>query len=117
MDNIFSIVDLGHLGLSLERLKVGVAAENIANVHNVNYLSKGVNRQEFQSLLRGEEVFRHENGLTEADIERVIQVDGKSINLDSEVLSVTDAEIRYQAIAQMIQKKFGLLELSMGVKK
>lgn len=118
MDGIFSIVDLAHLGLSIEKLKVGVAAENIANVHNVNYSQKVVNGEEFQSLLQSDSVFRQDGGLLKEDINSAVYSNNhSSINLDDEVLSVTNAELRYQAIAQMIQKKFGLIELSMGVKK
>ncbi len=117
MDNIFSIVDLGHVGLSLERLRVSVAAENIANVHNLDYVSKEINKQEFKSLLSSDAVSWDNHAEFKEEIGNVIDVDGKPINLDGEVLNVSDAEIRYQAIAQMIQKKFGLLELSMGVKK
>jgi len=119
MDGIFSVVDLAHLGLSLEKLNVGVAAANIANVHNATYSPKIINKLEFQSLLEGDLPLQHEGAsLSAGDIDVLItSEEGVAINLDNEVLSVTNAEMRYQAIAQMIQKKFGILELSMGVKK
>lgn len=116
MESLFSIVDIGRLGLSIEKLKVNVASENIANVNNINYTSKKINFDQLLTVLEGS------NSL---DVSRPIEISDSGLayedpdmrtSLDQEVISLADSEVRYQVIAQSIQKKFGLMDLVIGGK-
>jgi flagellar basal body rod protein FlgB len=115
MDNLFSIIDLAKVGLMAERAKVEVSAANIANIHNPQFEAKEVN---FEKLLMEMEIAERSSA-DEFTIDSNSIVDNKTggeINLDQEVSHMTDAELRYQTIAQAIQKKFGLMDLIIGGK-
>jgi flagellar basal body rod protein FlgB len=115
MDNLFSIIDLAKIGLMAEKAKVEVSSYNIANIHNPQFERKEVN---FEKLLMEIEIAEKSNS-DEFTIDRNSIVDDKvngEINLDQEIARMADAELRYQAIAQSIQKKFGLMDLIIGGK-
>ena len=118
MDNLFSVIDAARVGLMAEKAKVEVFASNIANVHNSKYTPKEVN---FKKLIDAMESVENTGYLDEAGstIETELIVDlkpGATINLDDEVAGMTEAELRYQAIAQLMQKKMGLIDLLIGGK-
>lgn len=117
MTNISSIVDLGGMGLSLEKVKSYVASENIANVNNPNYAAKSIN---FRSLLDISDNLSNQD-LTATRLQNnsayIEEHPGKKIALDEEVLRVSDAELRFQVISDIIQRKFGMMDLVHGAKK
>ncbi len=119
MDNLFSIIDIAKIGLMAERAKVEVSGFNIANIHNPQFQGKEVN---FEKLLAEMEIAERSSTdelKTQFTIDKNSIVDDKisgEINLDQEVARMTDAELRYQTIAQTIQKKFGLMDLVIGGK-
>ena len=119
MDNLFSIIDIAKVGLMAERAKVEVSASNIANIHNPQFEAKEVN---FEKLLMEMEIAERSSSdelSSQFTIDSNSIVDNKTggeINLDQEVSHMTDAELRYQTIAQAIQKKFGLMDLIIGGK-
>lgn len=108
MNSIYSIIDSAQSGLSVESLKAYVATQNIANVNTEGYVKKAANFNSFSDALNKSEITPSEN---------LVELPGASISLDSEVIAMTDAGLRYQVIAEMIQKKFGLIELAYGAKK
>lgn len=115
---ISSVVDLGGVGLSVEQVKSHAASQNIANVNNPNYVTKSVN---FNALLDvRNEALKNEGVVTE-DLQNkaayILEQPNKKISLDEEVLNLSNAELRYQVTAQIIQKKFGIMDLVLGVKK
>lgn len=114
MENIYSVIDMGKLGLDIERLKVKVSAENIANVSNSGYVRHVV---DFEKILSAFEDVESGSSIDENSVDTMKVRDdsyGSAIKLDQEVVDITNAEMRYKAIAQMVQKKFGLLELAMN---
>lgn len=115
MDNIYSVIDVGKLGLDIERMKVKVSAENIANVANETFVKQKVDfvkiLQAFDDALSGESV--DSNSIEKIRSNESASV-GEAINLDQEIVDINNAEMRYKVIAQVIQKKFGLLELAMN---
>lgn len=118
MDNLFPVVDVAKIGLMAEKAKADVYSNNIANVHNSNYVARQIN---FRKLLGAMESVGRLGADGESDF--VIQPDsivdknpGTTINLDHEVAGMAEAELRYQTIAQAIQKKFGLMDLIIGSK-
>lgn len=114
MENIYSVIDMGKLGLDIERLKVKVSAENIANVNNSAYTRQAIDFEKiltaFDDVASGSSI--DGDSLEAMSISR--QSSGGAINLDREVVDITNAEMRYKSIAQIVQKKFGLLELAMN---
>lgn len=116
MESLFSIIDIGRLGLSIEKFKVNVASENIANVNNASYISKKINFDQLLAFL---------DDASSQDMSRPIEIPESSLvsdnsdvrtSLDQEVISLTDSEVRYQVVAQSIQKQFGLMDLVIGGK-
>jgi flagellar basal body rod protein FlgB len=119
MENIFAIIDIAKTALSLERTQVSVASENIANISSPGYIAKSVNKTAFLELLQSTNAAdaMQDVDMVELDSNRFISEDPtKEIRLDREVLDISNAEMRYQAIAQMIKAKLGLLELTIGGK-
>lgn len=114
MENLFSIIDVSKVGLMAERTKVEVHASNIANIHNTQYQAKQIN---FDKLMNAfDEVNNQELAMT-IDIQDVTdEKPSGTINLDQEVAGISASELRYQTIAQAIQRKFGLLDLVIGGK-
>lgn len=115
---ISSLVDLGGVGLSVEQIKSYAASQNIANVNNSSYVAKGVN---FNSLLQVCDEAAKNEGLAAEDLQDksayIFDQPNKKISLDEEVLNLSNAELRYQVTSQIIQKKFGIMDLVLGVKK
>jgi flagellar basal-body rod protein FlgB len=119
MENIFAIIDLAKTALNLERTQVSVASENIANINTAGYVSKSVNKAAFLDLLQstGSSDTTSDTSMSELGAMGFVSEDPtKEIRLDQEVLDISNAEMKYQAIAQMIKGKFGLLELTIGGK-
>ena len=118
MDNLFSVIEVAKVGLMLEKAKVEVSTMNIASIHNPSYQAKEINFEkmiaEIDSLNNSED---KSNSQFVIDVEAISddKVD-REINLDQEVSRLTDAELRYQTLAQVIQKKFGLMDLIIGGK-
>jgi flagellar basal-body rod protein FlgB len=117
MINISSIVDLGGMGLSVEKVKSYVASENIANANNPNYAAKSI---DFKSLL---DISENLNSLNldgdalQNNSAFIEEHPGKKVALDEEVLHLSDAELRFQVISDIIQRKFGMMDLVYGAKK
>lgn len=120
MENVYGVIDLAKLALNIERTQVSVASENIANINNAGYVAKSVNKSEFLNLLQSsnfpETAFNSEMNEIE-NAQFVTENPLKQIRLDQEVFDISNAEMRYQAIAQMIKEKFGLIELTVGGKR
>lgn len=119
MDNIYSVLELARVALNAERLQVSVAAENIANVNNAGYIPKSVNKTSFADLLANMKAGDQSTIYLDPTNELgnlVEENPAKRIHLDKEVFEITNSEMRYQAIAQMIKSKFGLIELVIGGK-
>lgn len=115
MSSLYSIIDLAQLGLSLERLSVKVAAENIANANNAGYIPKQVERASFlEAIASGDRPLA--GGDLKLDGEWTVENPSMDIRLDNEVFDLSRSELRYQALAEMSRAKFSLMELAMGVK-
>lgn len=118
MHPISSLVDLAGVGLSVEQVKSYAASQNIANVNNSSYVTKAAN---FSSLLQVAEEAAANKGVAVEDLQNkeafVVDQPNKKISLDEEVLNLSNAELRYQVTAQIIQKKFGIMDLALGSKK
>lgn len=118
MTSIYSIIDSAQYGLSVESIKAYVATQNIANVNTPGYVAKATN---FNSLFKAnisEHLGSQETITLDDEIsEHIMDAPGKTISLDSEVVAASDAGLRYQVMADIIQKKFGLLDLVYGGKK
>lgn len=114
MDNIYSVIDLAKLGLDIEKLKVKVAAENIANVSNPTYIRQDV---DFEKIISAVNAVRSGDVVDSDALDSMRMPDkmaGNIVNLDQEVLNITDSEMRFKVIAQAVQKKIGLFELAMN---
>jgi flagellar basal-body rod protein FlgB len=119
MDNLFSIIDLAKVGLMAERAKVEVSSSNISNIHNPQFQGKEVNFEKLLTEMESAEKNTTDELQAQLTIDVNSIVDDKvsgEINLGQEVARMTDAELRYQTIAQTIQKKFGLMDLIIGGK-
>lgn len=115
MSTLYSIIDLAQLGLSLERLSVKVAAENIANANNAGYIPKQVERASFlEAIASGNRVLAGSE--LKLDSEWIVENPSVDIRLDEEVFDLSTSELRYQALTEMLRAKFSLMELAMGVK-
>lgn len=118
MLNISALIDLGGVGLSVEQVKSYAASENIANVNNPNYLTKTA---DFNALLAATTDAVENNGVAKEDLHKktdyLLDQPDKKISLDEEVLNLSSAQLRYQVISQIIQKKFGVMDLALGVKR
>jgi|GEM_PF-5610415 len=118
MENVHGILDLAKLALSTERIKVEAASENIANINTTGYIAKSVNNSGFLNLVEQFNFSEMAFDSNEIVSDFLVTEDNtKKIRLDQEVFDISNAEMRYQAIAQMIKEKFGLIELTMGVKR
>jgi flagellar basal-body rod protein FlgB len=120
MDSLFSIVNIAKTGLLAEKARAEVFSSNIANVHNSQYVMKEVNFGKLLNAIESIENNANEPGVnSNSVIDSNAIVDEKPnsiINLDHEVAGLADAELRYQTIAQAIQKKMGLMDLIIGGK-
>jgi flagellar basal body rod protein FlgB len=119
MNNIHSVIDLAQLALGLQKVVVSVAAENIANVNNAQYLTKAVNGTAFLAILEEQRYTGGPLSSESMDVmksELIAEEIGKEIRLDEEVFNISNAELRYQAISQMISGQLGLLEIATGGK-
>ncbi|GGY84952.1 hypothetical protein GCM10011613_32540 [Cellvibrio zantedeschiae] len=114
MTSIYSIIDSAQYGLSVESVKAYVATQNIANANSHGYVAKSAH---FDSLVKADLGSSGTSTLDDEISEHVVDATAKKISLDSEVVAASDAGLRYQVIADVIQKKFGLLELVYGGKK
>lgn len=119
MDNIFSIINLAKIGLTVEKAKAEVSSHNIANIHKSGVEAREVNFEKLLTAMQEAEKSVFADSSSPASIDTDGFVDKKAngkVNLDQEVSRLTDAEMRYQVIAQTIQKKFGLMDLVIGGK-
>lgn len=119
MDNIFSIINLAKNGLNVEKAKAEVSSHNIANIHKPGAEAREVNFEKLLTAMQEAEKIAFSDSSSTVSIDTSGFVDKKAdgkVNLDQEVSRLTDAEMRYQVIAQTIQKKFGLMDLAIGGK-
>lgn len=116
MSSVYSVIDAAQYGLSVENVKAYVASQNIANVNTPGYIAKTVDANELYSP-DGSQSFQDLLGEAGDLSSQIKEAPGKKISLDTEVVAASDAGLRYQVIAQIIQKKFGMLDLVYGAKR
>jgi flagellar basal-body rod protein FlgB len=85
-----------------------VIADNIANIQTPNFHA---GRVSFEDSLRGAVA---DGAPTDANISvarslEPTREDGNNVNLDHEVLSNVDTNLRYQTMLRAVDEKFGLL--------
>lgn len=79
-------------------------ADNIANINTPHYLAR---RVEFEDALRSS--VSGGSGVAGISTSRSVaptREDGNNVNLDSETLTDTDTQLRYQLVAQAMSDKF-----------
>lgn len=117
MESIYPVLDAARIGLDMERLKASVAAENISNMNNPGYIPKTVSNVSFLDLLGKIESSTANNSYSSytSQLEYLVEESpDKKIYLDKEVFEISNAEMRYQVLAQGIKAKFGIIELAIG---
>jgi flagellar basal-body rod protein FlgB len=85
-----------------------VIADNIANVETPGFLA---GRVSFEDSLRSA-VAAGSPATTNVSVARSLEPtreDGNNVNLDHEVLSNIDTNLRYQTVLRAVDEKFGLL--------
>jgi flagellar basal-body rod protein FlgB len=90
-----------------------VISSNVANVETPGYVAGKVS---FEDSLR-EAVADGEAGATRVSTIRSADpanLNGNNVSLDSEVVSLTDTDLRYQLMVQALNQKFGLLRTALG---
>jgi len=113
MIEISQLIDSGSRALSAEQIKLYAATQNIANVNNPSYVYQAAN---FKSIMDiGGDTSNLNGVFNSADYMESQR--GEKVSLDKEVLHLTDSELRYQVIAQVIQRKFGMMDLVIGGKR
>lgn len=116
MQNIYSVVDLGSVGLSIEQIKSYAASQNIANANSPGYTAKSVNTGLLLRNLDMTDISSLQQQL-QKKADYLQEQPGKKIALDDESLNLSSAELRYQVISQIVQKQFGMMDLVFGGKK
>lgn len=92
-------------------LRQRVIADNIANVQTPGYQAK---RVEFEDALSA--AVRHGSGHVAARTQTSLEPtreDGNNVNLDTEVLSNIDTNLRYQLATRAVDGEFALLRAAM----
>ena len=92
-------------------LRQRVIADNIANVQTPGYQAK---RVEFEDALS--RAVGHGSGQVTASTQTSLEPtreDGNNVNLDTEVLSNIDTNLRYQLATRAIDGKFAMLRAAM----
>lgn len=92
-------------------LRQRVIADNIANVQTPGYQAK---RVAFEDALST--AVRHGSGQVAARTQTSLEPtreDGNNVNLDTEVLSNIDTNLRYQLATQAVSGQFALLRAAM----
>ncbi|MGF1731272.1 hypothetical protein [Photobacterium kasasachensis] len=110
------------LSMDMEAYKQQVAAVNVANVNTNGYSAQSVN---FDSVLRQISTSRDRAQFAmnidlyrTMDLEQLADVENnaqsQSVMLDEEILASTQASGKYQAMAELLNRRLGLIR--MGIK-
>ncbi|MCG3723693.1 hypothetical protein [Vibrio cincinnatiensis] len=110
------------LSMDMEAYKQQVAAVNVANASNKGYTVHKVNFNQVleqlesssdrHQLARRIELYKTDNIGQFAEIEP--QIGGAPVMLDEEILASSQAAGKYQALAELLDRRFGLIR--MGIK-
>lgn len=110
------------LSMDMEAYKQQVAAVNVANASNKGYTVHKVNFNQVleqlesssdrHQLARRIELYKTDNIGQFAEIEP--QIGGSPVMLDEEILASSQAAGKYQALAELLDRRFGLIR--MGIK-
>ena len=90
-----------------------VIANNVANIETPGFVAGKVS---FEDSLRAAIAGGDPEATTVATIRSAdpINQNGNNVALDSEVVSLTDTDLRYQLMVQAMNQKFGLLRTAIG---
>ena len=110
---MFSSISFDAMSSALDALSLRqrVIADNIANVQTPGYQAK---RVEFEAALSN--AVRHGSGQVSARTQTSLEPtreDGNNVNLDTEVLSNIDTNLRYQLATRAVDGEFALLRAAM----
>ncbi|ETR95526.1 hypothetical protein [Acinetobacter lactucae] len=107
MDNINSISNSLLNAMNIQDMRVKVASTNIASLNLVD--QKGINF-DYKRLLK--DISAHNLDYNKLDIERYKSNIPKSlIKLDEQTFEAVAASGRYQGIAEMLNRNYGLMQL------
>ncbi|HEV7861911.1 MAG TPA: flagellar basal body protein [Acidimicrobiia bacterium] len=90
-----------------------VIANNVANVETPGYIAGKVS---FEESLRSA-ISSGDAGATSVSTVRSadpVNQNGNNVSIDSEVVSLTDTDLRYQLMVQALNQRFGLLRTAIG---
>jgi flagellar basal-body rod protein FlgB len=90
-----------------------VIANNVANLETPGYIAGKVS---FEDSLRAA-IAGGDAGATSVSTGRSadpVNQNGNNVSLDSEVVSLTDTDLRYQLMVQAMNQKFSLLRAAIG---
>lgn len=107
---IESVLQAALRGLSLRQR---VIADNIANADTPGYKARVVSfEQQLRSAMRqaggGEELLRQASPRIYDTLNRTGHADGNSVDLDQELLAMTETSLRYNAISQAVVSRLAL---------
>jgi len=107
MNDISSISNTLLSAMNIQDMRVKVASTNIASFNLVN--KKGINF-DYKRLLK--DISTHNLDYNKVDIERYKSNIPKSlIKLDEQTFEAVSASGRYQGIAEMLNRNYGLMQL------
>lgn len=90
-------------------------ADNIANVETPGFLA---GRVDFESSLAdaisGGDLGSEGSPITQSRSYETMRLDGNNVQLDEELMSLSDTELRYQTMVQAMQHKFRVLKTAIG---
>lgn len=120
MPSVHSILDIGSLTLSAYKFQATVSAENIANVNKAGYIPKTISQEAFKNMLSeavsDHKVLADKSGMENNFEELVFNHPNKEIRLDDEVLLLSRAKGKYEAVAQMLNSKISMFDIALGKK-
>jgi flagellar basal-body rod protein FlgB len=98
------LVDLLERALNIRAVYQRVLASNIANVETPGYKEKDLDfKAELQKSMRGEASI----DIKEKDLpDGVTSLDGNSVNMENQIVKLTENTLMFNALVQSISKRF-----------
>ena len=113
---LFDALGISSTGLTAQRLRMDVTAENLANAQSVGYKRKDVDFHDALAAAAGSGESPGSVGFAaQDDSSAPVRADGNSVDADKENSELAQNALEYDALARVASARIDILKTAMGV--
>ena len=116
--SFFGALDVSASGLSAERMRMDVTAENLANAETPGFQRSDVDfHSALSAAMRTAEPSRIEStSFSPQTDSQTLRADGNGVDIDTESAAMAKNGLEYEALVSVAKARIGIIQSAMGIR-